>query len=192
MKLDDLRKKIDAIDARIVELIAERQDLSREIGKGKNKTSKLIEDRERELRVLKHVRSLARDRKISPGDIENIYRQIIDASKKVQGVAVAFQGEPGAYTEEAALRFFGSSTRGVPYDTLDEIFEAVERGDVPFALVPVENSLEGSITRAYDLLLDSPLMVCGETELRITHCLIAMEGPGLDTIKFVYSHPQAL
>jgi len=192
MKLDDLRKKIDEIDARIVELIAERQSISKEIGRGKNKTSKLIEDRERELRVLKHVRSLARDKKISPGDIENIYRQIIDASKKVQGVAVAFQGEPGAYTEEAALRFFGKSTKSVPYDTLDEVFEAVEGGNVPFALVPVENSLEGSITRAYDLLLDSPLMVCGETELRISHCLIAMEGAGLDTIKYVYSHPQAL
>src|SRR4030043_1341103 len=192
MKLDDLRKKIDAIDARIVELIADSQDRSKEIGKGKNKTSKLIEDRERELRVLKHVRSRARDRKIGPGDIDNIYRQIIDASKKVRGVAVAFQGEPGAYTEEAALRYFGKSTKGVPYDTLDEIFDAVERGDVPFALVPVENSLEGSITRAYGLLLDSPLMVCGETELRISLCLIAMEGAGLGTIKYVYSHPQAL
>ena len=192
MNLDELRKKIDGIDARIVELIAERQSISKEIGKGKNKTSRLIEDRERELRVLKHVRGLARDKKISPADIENVYRQIIDASKKIQGVAVAFQGEPGAYTEEAALRFFGKSTSGVPYDSLDEVFEGVETGDVPFAMVPVENSLEGSITRAYDLLLDSPLMVCGETELRISHCLIAMEGAGLDTIKFVYSHPQAL
>ena len=192
MNLDELRKKIDGIDARIVELIAERQSISKEIGKGKNKASRLIEDRERELRVLKHVRGLARDKKISPADIENVYRQIIDASKKIQGVAVAFQGEPGAYTEEAALRFFGKSTRGVPYDSLDEVFEGVEAGDVPFAMVPVENSLEGSITRAYDLLLDSPLMVCGETELRISHCLIAMEGAGLDTIKFVYSHPQAL
>ena len=192
MNLDDLRKKIDEIDARIVALIAERQSISKEIGKGKHKTSRLIEDRERELRVLKHVRSLARDKKVSPSDIEGIYKQIIDASKKIQGVAVAFQGEPGAYTEEAAVHFFGQSTRGVPYDTLDEVFEAVEQGDVPFALVPVENSLEGSITRSYDLLLDSPLMVCGETELRISHCLIAMEGAGLDTIKFVYSHPQAL
>jgi chorismate mutase/prephenate dehydratase len=192
MSLDDLRKKIDEIDARIVELIAERQSISKEIGKGKNKTSKLIEDRERELKVLRNVRGLARDNKISPSDIESIYRQIIDASKKIQGVAVAFQGEPGAYTEEAAIRFFGKSTRGVPYETLDEVFEAVEVGEVPFALVPVENSLEGSITRAYDLLLDSPLMVCGETELRISHCLIAMEGANLDTIKFVYSHPQAL
>jgi chorismate mutase/prephenate dehydratase len=192
MKLDELRKKIDAIDARIVELIAERQTISKEIGKGKKKTSRLIEDRERELRVLKNVRSLARAQKISPGDIENIYRQIISASKKIQGVAVAFQGEPGAYSEEAAIRFFGKSTKGVPYENLDQVFEAVEVGEVPFALVPVENSLEGSITRAYDLLLDSPVMVCGETELRISHCLIAMEGAGLDTIKFVYSHPQAL
>ena len=66
MNIDDLRKKIDDIDARIVELIAERQNISQEIGKGKNKTSRLIEDRERELRVLEHVRSLARDKKSAP------------------------------------------------------------------------------------------------------------------------------
>ncbi len=192
MNLEGLRKKIDEIDARIVELIGERQSISERIGRGKKETSKRIEDRERELAVLKNVRSMARDKNISPSDIENIYRQIIDASKKIQGVAVAFQGEPGAYTEEAALRFFGKSTEGHPYESLDEVFEAVEVGDVPFAMVPVENSLEGSITRAYDLLLDSPLMVCGETELRISHCLIANAGAGLDTIKTVYSHPQAL
>ncbi|MFH1647296.1 MAG: prephenate dehydratase [Chloroflexota bacterium] len=192
MNLDDLRKKIDEIDARIVELIGERQKISEEIGRGKQETSRLIEDRDRELKVLRHVRSLARQKGISPADVEGIYHRIIDASKKVQGVAVAFQGEPGAYTEEAAIRFFGKSTQSRPYESLDEVFEAVEVSEVPFAMVPVENSLEGSITRAYDLLLDSPLMVCGETELRISHCLIAMEGATLDSIKIVYSHPQAL
>lgn len=192
MNIDELRKRIDELDARIVGLIAERQEIAKEIGKGKNKTSRLIEDRERELRVLEHVRSLARAKKISPSDIENIYQQIINASKKVQGVAVAYQGEPGAYSEEAAIRFFGKSTKGMPYENLDSVFEAVERGEVPFAIVPVENSLEGSITRVYDLLLDSPLMVCGETELRISHCLIAAAGATLDTIKYIYSHPQAL
>ena len=192
MDLDELRKKIDALDADIVKLIAERQEISREIGKGKNKTSRLIEDRERELRVLEHVRDLARAKKISPSDIEGIYKQIISASKKVQGVAVAYQGEPGAYSEEAAIRFFGQSTKGLPYESLDAVFEAVERGNAPFAMVPVENSLEGSINRAYDLLLDSPLMVCGEIEMRISHCLIAMEGTSLDTVKYIYSHPQAL
>jgi chorismate mutase len=72
MNIEDLRKKIDDIDARIVALIAERQDISREIGRGKKKTSRLIEDRERELKVLEHVRALARDLKISPADIETI------------------------------------------------------------------------------------------------------------------------
>jgi chorismate mutase / prephenate dehydratase len=192
MNIDELRKKIDEIDAAVVKLIAERQAVSKEIGKGKNKTSKLIEDREREFKVLEHVRTLARDMKISPGDVETIYRQIITASKKIQGVAVAFQGEPGAYSEQAAIRFFGPSTKGVPRETLDGAFEAVQNGEAPFAIVPVENSLEGSITRAYDLLLDSPLMICGEIELRISHCLIAMEHATIDTIKYVYSHPQAL
>ncbi len=192
MSLDDLRKKIDEIDNRIVELISERVRIAEEIGRDKKETNRLIEDRERELRVLEHVRNLAKDNKISPGDIAGIYRQIIDASKKIQSVDVAFQGEPGAYTEEAAHRFFGKLTAGRPYSTLDEVFEAVERGDVPYAAVPVENSLEGSITRAYDLLLDSPLMICGEMEMRISHCLIGSVGAGLDTIKKVYSHPQAL
>ncbi len=192
MSLDDLRKRIDEIDARIVELIGERVKVAEAIGQGKKEQNKLIEDRERELRVLKHVRAMARDKSISPSDMENIYRHVIDVCKKIQAVAVAFQGEPGAYTEEAAFRFFGKSTESRSYESLDEVFEAVEAGDVPFAVVPVENSLEGSITRAYDLLLDSPLMVCGEIELRISHCLIAGAGVGLDAIKKVYSHPQAL
>ncbi|MCK4862699.1 MAG: prephenate dehydratase [Dehalococcoidales bacterium] len=192
MNLDDLRKKIDELDSKLVELIGERIKTAEEIGQGKKEESRLIEDRERELKVLRNVRNMARDENISPSDMENIYRTIIDACRKIQGVAVAYQGEPGAYTEEAAFRFFGKSTKGVPYESLDEVFEAVEVGEVPFAMVPVENSLEGSITRAYDLLPDSPLMVCGETELRISHCLIAIEGATLDTIKTVYSHPQAL
>ncbi len=192
MNIEELRKNIDKIDARIVKLIAERQAISMEIGKGKKKASRLIEDRERELRVLEHVRAIARDVKISPADVETIYKQIITASKKIQAVAVAYQGEPGAYTEEAAFRFFGPSTKGLPQETLDGAFEAVQNGEAPFAMVPVENSLEGSINRAYDLLLDSPLMICGETELRISHCLIALKGATLDSIKYVYSHPQAL
>ena len=192
MNLDDLRKKIDDIDSRLVELIGERIKIAEEIGQGKKEESRLIEDRERELKVLRNVRKQARNKDISPSDMENIYRTIIDACRRIQGVAVAYQGEPGAYTEEAAFRFFGKSTKGVPYESLDEVFEAVENGDVPFAMVPVENSLEGSITRAYDLLPDSPLMVCGETEMRISHCLVAVEGATLDSIKTVHSHPQAL
>ncbi|MCL0091699.1 prephenate dehydratase [Dehalococcoidales bacterium] len=192
MNLEHLRRKIDEIDARIVELIGERIRLAEEIGKGKKEQGKLIGDREREYMVLENVKSLARDKNISQEDIESVYRRIIAACKGIQGVEVAFQGEIGAYSEEAASSFFGSSIQVRPHEILEEVFKVVEEEEVPFGVVPVENSLEGSISRVYDLLLDSTLRVCGEIELRVIHCLIASPGAGLDRIKRVYSHPQAL
>ncbi len=193
MNLDDLRKKIDEIDAQIIELIGQRMGLAEEIGRGKRVENRLIEDTARELRVLENVRAIARERNLSQHDIENIYQEIIAACKRVQGVVtVAFQGEIGAYSEEAASRFFGSAIKTRPCESFADVFHLVERGEVNFGVVPIENSLEGSISQVYDLLLESSLRVCGEIELRISHCLIALPESGLDTIKRVYSHPQAL
>ncbi|MBA7554831.1 Bifunctional chorismate mutase/prephenate dehydratase [subsurface metagenome] len=110
----------------------------------------------------------------------------------MQGIVVAFQGEIGAYSEEAAFQFFGPSIEVKPCESLDDVFKVVEQGEVQFGVVPIENSLEGSISRVYDLLLDSSLMVCGEIELRVVHCLIASPEARLDLIRKVYSHPQAL
>jgi len=194
MNLEDLRKKIDEVDARIVELIGERIRIAKEIGRGKKAEGKLIEDKERENRVLENIKGIARDKNITirQEDVENIYRRIIAACKSIEGIEVAFQGEVGAYSEEAAFQFFGSSIQIRPRETLEEVFKVVEEEGVQFGVVPVENSLEGSISRVYDLLLDSMLRVCGEIELRVIHCLIASPDAGLDTIKRVYSHPQAL
>ncbi len=113
-------------------------------------------------------------------------------SSKTREALVAFQGEIGAYSEEAALRFFGSSIKAIPCKSFDEVFKAVHEGNVPFGIVPVENSLEGSIGRVYDLLLDSDVKVSGEIEIRIIHCLIANPETSLELIKKVYSHPQAI
>ncbi|MBI2860477.1 MAG: prephenate dehydratase [Chloroflexi bacterium] len=192
MNLEDLRKRIDELDARIVDLISQRVRLAEEIGRGKREENRLIEDKERERRVLEHVKALARDGNVNQEDIEEIYRRIIAACKSIQGVEVAFQGEIGAYSEEAALRYFGHSIIVRPRESLEDVFRAVEREGAQFGVVPIENSLEGSISRAYDLMLESPLMVCGEIEHRIIHCLIGSPEAGLDTIKKVYSHPQAL
>jgi chorismate mutase/prephenate dehydratase len=194
MNLEDLRKQIDEVDSRIVELIGERIRIAEEIGRGKKAEGKLIEDKERENKVLENVRKIARDKKIyiSQEDIEGIYQRIMAACKNIEGAEVAFQGEVGAYSEEAVFQFFGSSIQIRPRETLEEVFKAVEEERVQFGVVPVENSLEGSISRAYDLMLDSSLMVCGEIELRVIHCLIASPDAGLDTLKRVYSHPQAL
>ena len=192
MSLEDLRRKIDEADARIIRLIGERIRIAEEIGQEKKKQNKQIEDREREEKVLEHVRSIAQQENIGQEDVERIYQQIIAVSKRTQEVGVAFQGEIGAYSEEAARQFFGSSLQSQPYENLDDVFKVVERGEVEFGIVPVENSLEGSINRVYDLLLDSSLKVCGEVELRVVHCLITCPEAGLDSIKKVYSHPQAL
>jgi len=193
MTLEELRKMIDGVDARIIELVRERLRLAEEIGRTKRRKNRIIEDIAREHRLMENIRSLARENNISPGDIEAIFKQIITASKRVQGVVeVAFQGETGAYSEEAASRFFGPYLQTRPCESFADVFSLVERGEAQFGVVPIENSLEGSVNQVYDLLLDSTLKVCGEIELRISHCLIALPDADLATIKRVYSHPQAL
>ena len=192
MSLEDLRRKIDEADTKIVQLIAERIRIAQEIGKEKQEKGQQIEDRERERKVLENVRRIAQKKSLNQQDIENIYKQIVTVSKRGQGIAVAFQGEIGAYSEEAALRFFGPPIQAKPCESLDNVFKVVERDEAQFGVVPIENSLEGSISRTYDLFLDSSLRVCGEIELRVSHCLIASQEARLDLIKRVYSHPQAL
>ena len=108
------------------------------------------------------------------------------------GLRVAFQGERGAYSESAAVAFFGDSVDVVPCDDFDTVFEAVTHHRTDRGVLPVENSLAGSIHRNYDLLLRYDLSIVGEVQIPIAHQLIAQPGPTLADIKKVYSHPQAL
>lgn len=105
---------------------------------------------------------------------------------------VAFPGEVGAYSEEAAFNFFSNQIETLPCWHLAGVFEAVEKNKANFGIVPVENSLEGSIGQTYDLLLRSKLKIFAETQLKISHCLIVHPDTNLNSIKKVYSHPQAL
>ena len=105
---------------------------------------------------------------------------------------VAFQGELGAYSEEAIIQHFGEEAQPVPRPYLKDVFDTVENGEADLGLIPAENSLEGSIVRTFDLLLERGLKIQGETILRVIHCLIANKGVALGDVKSVYSHPQAL
>jgi chorismate mutase/prephenate dehydratase len=187
-----MRNKIDTVDEKIVKLIAQRIKQSQAIGDEKQKSRKPIEDINREKKVLAHIEALAREENLDEKEILDIYRQIIRSSKVVQGMVVAFQGEIGAYSEEAVFEYFGRSVSAKPSESFESVFKLVEQGEASFGVVPVENSLEGSISRVYDLLLNENLQVCGELDLRIIHCLIANQGATLNSIKKVYSHPQAL
>lgn len=107
-------------------------------------------------------------------------------------LCAAFQGEPGAYSEMAAIALLGPEVDLRPCETFDEVFAAVEDGRVDRGIIPVENSLAGSIHRNYDLLLQHNLFIIAEHNLRVAHCLIAQPGVTLEQVKRVYSHPQAL
>jgi len=104
---------------------------------------------------------------------------------------VAFQGERGAYSEEAALALFPEG-EALPCRSLREVFAAVAEGRAACGVVPVENSQAGSINETYDLLLAHDLHITGEYDLRVRHCLLALPGRTLAELRAVYSHPQAL
>jgi prephenate dehydratase len=105
---------------------------------------------------------------------------------------IAFQGEHGAYSEAAALAHFSFGIETQPCESFDVVFESVENGTCDYGLVPIENSLAGSIHRNYDLLMRHSLHIVGEHFLRVRHCLIGVPGTELEEIHQVISHPQAL
>jgi len=107
-------------------------------------------------------------------------------------VKVAFQGERGAFSEDAASKLFGGDIDFLPCVRLKQVFELVSQDKVEFGVVPLENSQAGSINETYDLLLAYPLNIFAEVILKVSHCLMALPGEKLADIKTIYSHPQAL
>ncbi len=105
---------------------------------------------------------------------------------------VAYQGEPGAYSQEAIYQHFGPIVGTLACHSFEEIFHVIEDGRASHGLLPVENSQAGSINQAYDLLLDHDLRVIGEVKLRVRHCLLVPKGVAAADIQRVRSHPQAL
>jgi len=105
---------------------------------------------------------------------------------------IAFQGVAGAYSEEAIRQFFGPEIESVPCRALDDVFPAVESGDVDYGMVPVENAVAGSVTRSYELLMERDLRIYAEVILRVRHMLLALPGTRLSDLERVRSHPQAL
>ena len=104
---------------------------------------------------------------------------------------IAYQGEPGAYSEAAALRFKPSADL-LPRESFEAVFAAVEEGAATHGILPIENTIGGTIHRNYDLLVDHELPIVGEVKLPIVHNLLALEGTTREMLRRVYSHPQGL
>ena len=106
-------------------------------------------------------------------------------------MVVAYQGEPGAYSEAAAQRYAPDATLR-PCPSFEDVFRAVESGVAAFGVLPIENSIGGTIHRNYDLLLEHSLRIVGDLELKVVHSLIALPGTTIDQVRQIFSHPQAL
>jgi chorismate mutase / prephenate dehydratase len=189
--IEDLRKVIDHADRQILQLINERMTVAQQIGRLKAAEGHDIVDMRREEEILRRLASW------NPGPLPEktlraIYREIFSGSRMLQTpVKVSFLGPPGTYCHEAALERFGHSASFLPCSTVAEIFEEVSCGGGSFGVVPVENSIEGSVRETLDTLMVSPVGVCGEIALRIRHVLMNCTGK-IEDIHAVASHPQAL
>ncbi len=124
--------------------------------------------------------------------VQSIDQQGEDVAPARQAMSVAFQGERGAFGDEAVRAYFGSQAQPVPCRSFADVFRAVATGEVEAGLVPVENSQAGSINEVYDLLRQYDLFVTGEIGHPVNHCLLCLPGQQLSDIKRVISHPQAL
>lgn len=188
MSLQQHRKKIDALDAKIVSLLNERANVSLAIGKEKIRDNKGIYSPGREKQVLDRVKALSKGT-LSSAAIQAIYREIMSASLALEKpLTIAALGQSGAYTFEAAQRIFGQQVSYQSCKAIPEVFQSVESGDANYGVVPVENSTEGAVTWTIDLLVDSDLKICRQELMEISHNLLSKVSK--DKIKKVYSNWQ--
>jgi chorismate mutase/prephenate dehydratase len=188
-RLKSLRDRIDALDEEILRLANARAEIAHEIGMLKQNGA--IYRPEREAQVLRRLQGL--NRGPLPADaIAHLFTEMMSACRALEdSFAVAFLGPRGTFSEEAALKHFGSSTGKVEAGSIDEVFRKVEAGSAGYGVVPVENSTEGAVGRTLDLLLATPLKISGEIMLPVHHHLLAKDAQG-DAPSCIYSHAQSL
>lgn len=188
-ELKKLRDRIDAIDDRVLEMLNERARLAQTIGHLKNNGP--IYRPEREVQVLRRLTEVNAG-PLPNSAVELLFREVMSACRALeQPLTVAFLGPEGTFSEAATVKQFGQSTKGLPVASIDEVFHAVEQDQAHYGVAPVENSTEGAIGRTLDLLLSTPLKICGEVMLRVRQNLLRASA-GMGGIRVVYSHAQSL
>ncbi len=191
-EIEKLREKINALDTDILNLIEERGKIAKEIGELKKNLTLDIFQPSREVEVLERLKK--QRNVISENNVEAIWKEIMGACKELQHIKnrVGFLGPEGTFSHQAALDFFPiSSTELNSHKNLVEIFESIEKGVIDYGVVPIENSLQGTVRETLDLLIEKEIIIYGEIELRIVQNLIALKDAELNKIHTIYSHPQA-
>lgn len=214
MDLKDLRNEIDEIDDQLIPLLIKRMNISKQVAEYKVERGIPVLNSEREQQILDDVEAKCGE---LGNTIKTVFSATMDASRAIQhkiigggkalreavvtsmsdkkitagGMPVACQGVDGAYSGVTAKKLFPDSP--VKYYTqFEDVFEAVNKGNTKFGVIPVENSTAGSVHESYDLIMKYRFYVVGAYDLKIEHCLCAKESTRYEDITDIYSHPQAL
>jgi chorismate mutase/prephenate dehydratase len=202
--LQHVRADIDAIDAQIQSLIADRARCAQRVAdikladvqaaraRGEVESEVVYYRPEREAQVLRRI--MGRDGGPLDGPtVAHIFREIMSACLALEKpLQVAYLGPEGTFTQGAALKHFGHAAVCVPQVTIDSVFSEVESGHCNYGIVPVENSTEGMVSHTLDSFIDSPLKIAGEVEMRISHNLLVTPGTGPANVTRICAHQQAL
>jgi len=193
--LEKMRGAIELIDLTILDLLEKRVEIAKRIAEIKKQRDEPIEAKEIEE---KRIREILKRTKLSPIYVEEIFSKIMEMTKKeeysILGInkTVAVLGPKGSFSEEVALRLVGSRLPLRYCATTDEIIRLVESGEVDYGIVPIENSVNGTVLPVLDALLSHEVEVFGDVDLEVNHCLAAKRELKFSEIKAIYSHPQAI
>ena len=219
LDLGEIRKRIDQIDRKLVELIEERLEIVKEVALYKKENNMKIFDRKREEEVIDKNLSNVKNEELKHY-IEIILKDIMDSSKEYQkfkigspkkyvnslnfnGKKLGYTGVPGAYAYEVMINLLKNSKNSdgstgvrakkiLNFNTHKELVEGVESGKIDFAILPIENSIVGEVRDSIDLINKRSIYIVGEVKHRIEHNLLGIKGSKIEDIKRVYSHEQAL
>jgi len=191
----EVYQRIDDIDSRIQDLIAERTEASVQLAALKHAAQPEAFNQafepHRDAQTLRKV-AQRNTSQLSDKALQGVFREIMSASLVVdRPLQIAYLGPEGTYSHAAAQTYFGHSVSTLAEPGIADIFDVVESGQASFGVVPVENSTEGAVNQTLDLLTNTTLRVCGEVGMRIQHCLLS-KATGLSDITEVHAHPQAL
>lgn len=213
--LQELRKRIDELDRQMVDIFEQRMEVCRQVAEYKIQSSIKVLDRTRELEKLAAVRELAHN-EFNRHGVQELFQQIMAMSRKLQyqllescgargrfpfvmvdriereHVRVVYQGEEGAYTQQAMLEYFGEDVKSFHVEQWRDAMVAIAEGMADYAVLPIENSTAGIVSDIYDLLVEFDNYIVAEKIIPINHALLGLPDAELSDIRTVYSHPQGL
>ncbi len=188
MSLENIRKKIDQLDQKIIDLLNERTTLAIQTGKVKQEKGEEIYSPSRESEIYRKIDQLSKG-PMPKDSLKAIYREVMSASLALEKpIAIAYLGPEATFTHLASISKFGSSVKYVPCNSITEVFQEVDRKRADYGVIPVENSIEGAVTHSLDMFIDSDLKINSEILFEISHHL--MSNSGLKDIRKIYSNPQ--